>query len=60
VFFLIKLIIYLKAEFIACHYGHENTNDLLDLLKKAGYLDTPVKFVIDIKHTGQSGKINPD
>ena len=43
----------IQAEFIACHYGHENTTELLDLLKKAGYLDTAVKFVIDIKATGK-------
>jgi thiol-disulfide isomerase/thioredoxin len=45
----------LQADFVAVHYGHENTAELLELLRKAGYLDTTIRFVIDIKHTPKAG-----
>ncbi len=46
----------IQADFVAVHYGHENTVELVELLRKAGYLETAIRFVIDIKHTAKSGR----
>lgn len=45
----------LKCEYVACHCGSESSEDLLELLGKAGHLDNVVKFVCDVQYLGKKG-----
>lgn len=45
----------MKVEFITCHYGDENSGELLELLKKGSYTDTNVKFYNDIQYSSKAG-----
>ena len=44
-----------KAEFTACHCGHENSGEMLDLLGRGGYLDSSISFVNEIFYSGKKG-----
>lgn len=47
-----------QCEFTACHCGSEETRDLYELIKKAGYLEENVKFVNEIHYAGNTTSLD--
>ena len=45
--FLYILFHFFKYEFIACHHGNESVEELRDILKRTGFIDSHIHFYTD-------------
>lgn len=58
-FAVLLILKILKNDFIVCHCGAENPNEMQNLLKQAGYAQSSVRFVIDIQLGNNKSSIDP-